>query len=94
MMNVVYTESFTEKLKNQIRFISKDNVTAAKRFRENVILKISEIPQNPFRYMKSIYFNDDFIRDLVYKGYTIVFKINKEANQIEVFGFVKYQNGL
>jgi len=27
---------------------------------------------------------------IVFKGYTIVFRINK--NRIEVFGFVKFQN--
>ena len=32
---------------------------------------------------------DDFIRDYIFKGYTIVFRIAKM--QIEVFGFVKFQ---
>jgi len=34
--------------------------------------------------------NDDSIRDLSFKGYTIVFRITN--TEIEVFGFVKYQN--
>ncbi len=93
-MNIVYTESFTERLKSQVKFISKDNITAAKKFKKNVVLKILEIPQNPFRYRKSVYFNDDLIRDLIYKGYTIVFRINKELDKIEIFGFIKYQDGL
>lgn len=29
------------------------------------------------------------IRDLIFKGYTIVFRINNK--QIEIFGFIKYQ---
>jgi len=40
-------------------------------------------------FRKSIYFDNDSIRDLIYKGYTVVFRIN--IDQIEVFGFVKYQ---
>ncbi len=30
------------------------------------------------------------IRNLIFKGYTVVFKINR--NQIEVFGLTKYQS--
>jgi hypothetical protein len=41
-------------------------------------------------FRKSIYFENSNIRDLIFKGYTVVFRINEE--QIEVFGFVKYQN--
>jgi len=52
--------------------------------------RIKEIPANPYRYRKSIYFEEESIRDLIFKGYTIVFRIAKE--HIEVFGFVKYQN--
>jgi hypothetical protein len=43
----------------------------------------------PYAYRKSIYFNDKNIRDLIFKGYTIVFRITE--NKIEIFGFVKYQ---
>lgn len=50
---------------------------------------IKEVPQNPYKHRKSIYFEDLTIRDLIFKGYTVVFRINE--NQIEVFGFVKYQ---
>jgi len=39
--------------------------------------------------MNIIYFDDTSIRDLIFKGYTIVFRIID--NTIEVFGFVKYQ---
>ncbi len=43
----------------------------------------------PYAYRKSIYFNDKNIRDLIFKGYTIVFLITE--NKIEIYGFVKYQ---
>lgn len=47
------------------------------------------VSDNPFAFRKSIYFNKEEIRDFVFKGYTIVFRINDET--IEVFGLTKYQ---
>lgn len=88
-MKTIYKESFVLRLEKQIKYIAKDNPTAAIRFKKEVLLKIKEIASNPYLYRKSIYFDTTLIRDLIFKGYTIVFRINE--NQIEVFGFVKYQ---
>lgn len=88
-MKIVYKESFIERLEKQLRYISIDNPTAAKKFKKNLVAKIKSIPSNPKLFRKSIYFEDESIRDLIFKGYTIVFRITK--TQIEVFGFVKFQ---
>ncbi|MCD6089989.1 MAG: type II toxin-antitoxin system RelE/ParE family toxin [Bacteroidales bacterium] len=88
-MKVVYKDSFVNRFENQLDYIAQDKPSAAKKFKKELIDKLREIPKSPRRFRKSIYFNDDSIRDLIFKGYTIVFRIN--SNQIEVFGFVKYQ---
>ena len=46
----------------------------------------------PYAKRKSIYFDNDKIRDIIFKGYTIVYRINEEENCIEIFGFTKYQD--
>jgi len=38
-----------------------------------------------------IYFDRNDIRDLIFKGYVIIYRINKPEDTIEVFGFTKYQ---
>ena len=88
-MQIVYKDTFVDRLERQLKYISIDNPSAAKRFKNDLIKKIKTIPGNPFIFRKSIYFDDNTIRDLIFKGYTIVFRINK--NQIEVFGFVHFQ---
>lgn len=88
-MRIVYKESFTIRLERQIKFIKQDNPAAAQRFKKEIIKKIKTIPSNPRIFRKSIYFDDESIRDLIFKGYTVVFRITE--NRIEVFGFVKYQ---
>ena len=88
-MKIIYKDSFVNRLENQIDYIAQDNPSAANKFRKELINRIREIPKNPLRFRKSIYFNDKSIRDLIYKGYTVVFRISNEI--IEVFGFVKFQ---
>ncbi len=51
--------------------------------------RIREIPDNPLKYRKSVYFQEESIRDLIFKGYTVVFRISE--NRIEIFGFLKHQ---
>ena len=91
-MKINFNTSFSIALEKQIKYISKDSVFYAKRFKEELLLKIKEIPKNPLIYRKSIYFEDENIRDLIFKGYTIVFRIDTDT--VQVFGFIKQQNSL
>ncbi|MCF8297191.1 MAG: type II toxin-antitoxin system RelE/ParE family toxin [Saprospiraceae bacterium] len=88
-MKIIYKESFVNRFENQIDYIAQDNPSAAIKFRIELVKRIRNIPKNPLIHRKSIYFNENSIRDLIYKGYTIVFRINNDT--IEVFGFVKFQ---
>jgi hypothetical protein len=87
-MKILFKETFISRLEKQIDFIALDNPGNARKFKNELISRIREIPSNPFRYRKSIFFNDPKIRDLIYKGYTVIFRI---SGIIEVFGFVKFQ---
>jgi plasmid stabilization system protein ParE len=89
-MKIVFKDTFINRLENQIDYISLDSPKRAKKFQADLFRRIKEIPGNPYRYRKSIYFKDESIRELIFKGYTIVFRIND--NTIEIFGFVKFQN--
>ena len=88
-MKIIFKDTFVDRLEKQVEFIALDNPSTARKFKNKLLTQIKQIPSNPFQYRKSIYFNDINIRDLIFKGYTIVFRINDTA--IEVFGFVKYQ---
>ena len=41
----------------------------------------------PYKYRKSIYYNDYSIRDLIYKGYIITYKI--ETDKILILEIIK-----
>jgi len=88
-MRIVFKDTFVIRLENQIEYISLDSTKRARKFKSDLLNRIKKIPSNPYQYRKSIYFNDESVRDLIFKGYVIVFHVIEK--QIEVFGFVKYQ---
>ena len=90
-MKIRVTDSFREKLSQQVAYIAQDSQARARKFKNEVLNSIRDILPSPYKHRQSIYFDDPNIRDLIFKGYTIVFRINKREKHIEVFGFVKYQ---
>lgn len=89
-MKIVLSESFLIRLENQLDYIAQDSAVRARKFKNDLLGRIKRLDRNPFQNRQSIYFEDKNIRDLIFKGYTIVYRIS--ADKIEVFGFVKYQN--
>jgi len=89
-MKIIFKDTFVLRLEKQLDFIASDSPANTRRFKNNLFRKIKAIPSNPYKHRKSIYFDDQNIRDLIFRGYTIVFRINNQT--IEVFGFVKFQN--
>ncbi len=90
-MIIKIKESFKEKLSNQVKYIATDSPSRARKFKKEILKEIKNIYPNPYKHRQSIYFEDDKIRDLIYKGYAIIFRINEVEKSIEAFGFVKYQ---
>jgi plasmid stabilization system protein ParE len=91
-MKIEITLSFREKLGNQIAYIANDKPKAAQKFKKEIIKKIRLLPKNPYSNRKSIYFNRSDIRDFIFKGYTVVYKIDEINKTIIVFGFTRFEN--
>lgn len=90
-MKINFSETFLKKLYQQIDYIAEDKPQAAKKFRVEIFKEIKKISKMPYQYRKSIYSeNEDNVRDLIYKGYIIIFKISTDKNVIEILEFIKY----
>ena len=74
-MRLKISKSFKDKLNDQVEFIAKDKPSAARKFKSEIVQRIKEIPQMPYKNRKSIFFDREDIRDLIYKGYIVVYKI-------------------
>ena len=93
-MKIDITKDFRLALLNQVHYISKDKPTAARKFKNDLIKNLSKDLRKPFSFKKSIYFDDENIRDYVFKGYISVYKIDLEQNIVSVFGFIKHKHSL
>ena len=91
-MKLRIPKSFGEKLNGQVDYIAQDKPGAARKFKSDILERIKEIPKMPYGNRKSIFFDREDIRDLVFKGYIIVYKVDDEKGIISVFGFTKYKN--
>jgi len=85
-MKIEFLPSFVNRLEGFVEFIAEDKPTAARKFQKEIIGACKEIQNFPYKHRKSIYFENENIRDLVYKGFVIIYKIDGEL--IKVFAFV------
>lgn len=89
-MQIVYEESFSKSLLNILAFISKDKKSAAIKFKNNLKEKIELLRVSPFMCEKSKYINCENYRDLIFKGYTTIYRI--EENKIKVLEIFKWED--
>lgn len=90
-MKIKFTTEFRDKLNRQIDFIASDKPGAARIFKNELLVRIRSIASMPFSNRRSVFFDDDTIRELVFKGYIVVYKVDKEEKVIKVFGFTKFE---
>jgi len=83
-MKIIRSRKFQINLLVILQHIAKDKVSASKNFQQELDNLIKNIPNFPYKYRQSIYFEDKNVRDLIYKKYTINYEINLENNSIEI----------
>ena len=93
-MKIKLTIEFNYDLNDIVDFISKDKPLAARKFKIDLIKKLNSDLLNPFQFKKSIYFEDEKIRDYVFKGYKVVIKVDIELETVSVVAILKHKNSL
>ena len=72
-MNIKFSERFHQNLDEILAFIAKDSIEKAVKFRDELYEKISGTAFMPRRFRKNGLTANNNIRDLIFKGYIIVF---------------------
>ncbi|WP_323588870.1 type II toxin-antitoxin system RelE/ParE family toxin [Aliarcobacter butzleri] len=93
-MQIIRDINYLQKLQSIMEFIAQDSLNQAIKFQVDLDEIIDDIPNMPFKYRKSIYFNDNNIRDLIFKGYVVPYKIDTTKNKIIIIGINKYMEKL
>jgi len=83
-MIIIHKPTFIKQLKQIIEYIAQDKPSASMKFKNELKESINLLPSNPIMYRKSIYFNNENIRDMIFKSYTIIYRIRPIKKEIEV----------
>ena len=83
-MTIIYNPIFDEEIIDIVNYIAIDKPSASINFALELEELILDIPYFPFKYKPSFYFNDKNMRDMTYKGYTIIYEVNLDKNTIEI----------
>jgi len=93
-LQIIYEPKFKDSFTDIWDFIALDSSNRANDFKRELKEKIENLVSMPYMFKQSIYFDNENIRDLIYKGYTISYKIDELNNQIIIIGINKYKRNL
>ena len=93
-MQIELDKKFENEFFRIFEYIAKDKCSAAKKFKKELFSNIKNIPNFPYKHRKSIYFNDENTRDMIFKKYTIIYRIKKDFNSIKIIRIFKQNNPL
>jgi len=88
-MRVVYEKQFKIALKDIADFIAEDKVSASHLFKKELKKKFELVVENPKMYRVSMYYENESYRDLVFMGYTAIYKIDDDVIRVlDIFKWV------
>ena len=89
-MKIKFDPEFMVALIKQLDRIAEDKPSVAHTFKQALIAQCKSLVDMPYRCRKSIYYDDDNVRDLVFKGYVIVYVIQDDI--IAITSLINQQN--
>ncbi|MBN2815216.1 MAG: hypothetical protein JXQ67_00925 [Campylobacterales bacterium] len=88
-MKIFCTELYETQLKEILEKFSKEDFSATKVFKTYLDTIIINIPTKAQKYKKSIYFNDDNIRDIEHEAFRIPFYIDSANNSYLILAIIE-----
>jgi len=77
-MNILTTKLYESQLKDVLSSFQDEDIDATKKFKLYLDTIIINMPTKAKKYKKSIYFDDENIKDIPHEAFTIPFYIDKE----------------
>jgi len=91
-LQIVYKKEFSQSLDATLDYIAIDSLNKALNFNRQLQKVINNIPNMPYKYRKSFYYDDENIRDMVFKGYTIPYLVDEDKDLIVLLDIFKWIN--
>ena len=81
-MQILESELFSEQLASIIEFIAEDKKSSALIFLKNLKKEVQLLVEFPYLFTVSKYYDDTTIRDMTFKKYSIIYKVDKDQDRI------------
>jgi len=88
-MNIIASELYESQLKDILLEMTKVDFKSAKNFKSYLDTIIINIPTKYNKYKKSIYYDDESIRDVVHGGFVIPFYTDESNKTFVILGIVE-----
>lgn len=88
---IVRSSEFKDNLSKILLYIAKDSKNRANSFKNSLKKELEELTFMPLKYRQSIYFNQENIRDFIFKGYCIPYVIDEINKRIILLDIIKWE---
>ena len=88
-MNILCTETFEKQLKALLEEYAAEDFSATKNYKMYLDTVILNMPTKVKKFKKSIYFDDENIKDIEHQGHIIPFYIDEETDSYLIIGIVQ-----
>jgi toxin ParE1/3/4 len=85
-MRIEKTERFLSELESILDFIAQDSFSQALSFKSLLDDSVYLLPEMPYKYRQSIKSKDKNVRDMIFMGYVIPYRVNLVQDRIELLG--------
>jgi hypothetical protein len=88
-VNILCTETFEKQLKALLEEYAAEDFSAAKNYKMYLDTVILNMPTKVKKFKKSIYFDDENIKDIEHQGHIIPFYIDEQTDTYLIMGIVR-----
>jgi hypothetical protein len=88
-VNIYYTELYETQLKQLLANFADEDFSATKSFKIYLDTIIINMPTKFKKYKKSIYFDDENIRDIAHENFLIPFFIDEKNDSFLILGILE-----
>ena len=89
-MRIIRDRKYLNELDRVLEFIAKDSFNRAFKLLTLIDKRINSIPNMPYKYRQSYYYDAENVRDLIVKGYTIPYLVDEQRQTIVILDIFKW----
>jgi len=89
-MKILRKEEYKTLLKIILKFISIDSKNRALTFKSQLDKKINNLDNFPFKFRQSRLHDDENVRDMTFKGYSIIYFVEEDKDRLTVIDIFKW----